>query len=130
MTNSSDKPRAEGSGYPFKATDEQRRSVETMTAYGAPQSEVCRALKIDKKTLAKHFRAELDQAVDRANVKIAETLYKLALGGPDRPPNVGACIFWLKARAGWRERHEITGPDGGAVPLGTITVVHVSPKKK
>lgn len=122
---SQDKARAEGSGVPYAPTAEQRKVVETMIAYGAPQSEVCRAMSIDPKTLRKHFRDELDQAVDRANVKIAETLYKAALDG-----SVGAMIFWLKARAKWRERHEISGPEGGAVPIGQITIVHVAPKRK
>ena len=120
-----DKARAEGSGTPYEPTAEQRKVVETMIAYGAPQSEVCRAMSIDPKTLRKHFRDELDQAVDRANVKIAETLYKAALDG-----SVGALIFWLKARAKWRERHEISGPDGEPVPFGPITIVHVPPKRK
>jgi len=117
--------RAEGSGYPFEATDKQRKAVETMVAYGVPQAEICRALEIDPKTLRKHFRDELDQAVHRANAKIAERLYRAAMDG-----SVGAMIFWLKARAKWRERHEVSGPDGAPVPFGPITIVHVPPERK
>ncbi len=38
---------------------------------------------------------------------MAKSLFNLAIGG-----NVAACIFWMKARAGWTERHEITGKGG------------------
>ena len=124
-SNKPESTRAEGSGVPFEATDEQRRSVKTMAAFGVPQAEISRALQIDVKTLRKHFREVMDQAVDQANAKMAETLYKAGING-----SVGAMIFWLKARANWRERHEITGPEGGVIPIGQITIVHVAPKKK
>lgn len=96
-----------------------------MAAHGVPQAEISRALAIDPKTLRKHFREVMDQAVDQANQKMAETLYKAGING-----SIPAMIFWLKARAKWRERHEVTGPDGAAVPIGQITIVHVAPKKK
>ena len=34
-----------------------------------------------------------------------------------------AAIFWLKARAGWREKdiHEITGPSGGPVQMVDVS---------
>ena len=41
--------------------------------------------------------------------------------------NVAAAIFWMKARAGWREKNnlEITGKDDA--PIGGITVTFVRP---
>ena len=37
----------------------------------------------------------------KANTKVAESLYRKALG--DGSQSVTAAIFWLKTRAGWKE---------------------------
>jgi hypothetical protein len=70
-------------------------------------------------TLRKWFRDELDTATIEANARVAQTLYQQAT----TPGNIAATIFWLKARAGWREKHsvEVTGKDG--VPMATQIVV-------
>ncbi len=41
------------------------------------------------------------------------------------PPDTTACIFWLKNRIKeeWRDRHELTGADGG--PVKTITSIEI-----
>ena len=96
----------------FTPTDEQRGMVKAFAAYGVQQDEIAKYLEIDPKTLRKHFRRELDTGSIEATSKVAQSLYKAAMGG-----NVGAAIFWMKARAGWREKHEIehSGPGGGAM---------------
>ena len=79
----------------------QRRQVEAMAAYGVPETEISRTLGVDAKTLRKHYRDELDLGHVKANTKVAEALYHKAT--TDGPQSVTAAIFWLKARAGWRE---------------------------
>jgi hypothetical protein len=39
------------------------------------------------------------------------------------PPDSTAMIFWLKNRKPeeWRDRREISGPDGGAIPVANLT---------
>jgi hypothetical protein len=74
-----------------------------MAGFGIPQLEVAGFLGIDMKTLRKHFREELDRGVVEANAKVAQSLFQMATQGK----NVAAAIFWLKIRAGWRERVEI-----------------------
>ena len=54
-----------------------------------------------EKTLRRHFRKEIDSGGAEANYRVAQSLYRLARNG-----NVPAGIFWLKCRAGWRERPE------------------------
>jgi hypothetical protein len=78
-----------------------RRQVEAMTAYGVPEADIARVIGIDPKTLRKHYRQELDVGATKANSRIAESLYRKALG--DGPQSVTAAIFWLKTRAGWKE---------------------------
>ena len=87
----------------FEATPEQRRTVKTMAGFGVPQEDIAIFLGIDAKTLRKHFRDELDRGVTEANAKVAQSLFQMATQGK----NVAAAIFWMKARAGWREKIEV-----------------------
>lgn len=98
----------------FKPTDEQRRTAKAMSGFGIPQEDIATYLGIDAKTLRKHFREELDRGMTEANTKVAQTLFTMAT--VDK--NVAAAIFWMKARAGWREKHEVTvRPD----PIDSMT---------
>jgi hypothetical protein len=78
-----------------------RRQVETMAAYGIPETDISRVVNIDPKTLRKHYRDELDTGSIKANSRMAENLYRKAMG--DGPQSVTATIFWLKTRAQWKE---------------------------
>jgi hypothetical protein len=88
----------------LEPVDEQRRTAKAMSGYGIPQEDIAKFLDIDAKTLRKHFRRELDRGMTEANTKVAQTLFNMAT--VDK--NVAAAIFWMKARAGWREKHEVT----------------------
>jgi hypothetical protein len=90
-------------GYSFQPTDEQRKTVRVMAGFGIPQPEIAILLDIDPKTLRVHFRRELDRGSVEATAKVAQTLFQMATSGH----NTAASIFWMKARAGWRERHEV-----------------------
>src|SRR3712207_8721938 len=68
-----------------------------------PYTTLFRSLEIDPKTLRRHFRRELDRGTVEANAKVAQSLFNMATQGN----SVAAAIFWMKARAGWRERHEL-----------------------
>ena len=72
-----------------------------MAAYGIPHLDIAKVIGIDRKTLEKHYRYELDTGHIKATAKVAESLFKKATGG-----NVAAAIFWMKARAGWSETVE------------------------
>jgi hypothetical protein len=75
--------------------------VEAMAAYGIPEADIAEVIDIDPKTLRKHYRKELNTGSIKANTKIAESLYRKALG--DGSQSVTAAIFWLKTRAHWKE---------------------------
>jgi predicted ArsR family transcriptional regulator len=87
----------------YSPTEEQRRTVRAMSGFGIPQTDIATLLEIDAKTLRKHFRRELDRGSIEATVKVAQTLFQMATSGQ----NTAAAIFWMKARAGWREKHEL-----------------------
>ncbi len=102
-----------------------RRQVEAMAAYGVPEADIARVVGIDPKTLRKHYREELDVGAIKANSRIAESLYRKALG--DGAQSVTAAIFWLKTRAHWKETdvHEVN--HSGPV---TIELVPGEPRKR
>jgi hypothetical protein len=97
-----------------------RRQVEAMAGYGVPESDIAGVIGIDPKTLRKHYRAELDHGHVKANVRVAENLYRKATG--EGRESVIAAIFWLKTRAGWRETsiHEIGGHHGWPIEVEVI----------
>ena len=85
----------------LRPTDEQRRLVKSLSAYGVPQEQIANRIEIrSPKTLRKYFREELDGGALEANSNVARTLYKMATSG-NHP---SATMFWLRNRAGWKER--------------------------
>ena len=109
----------------YEPTDEQRRTVRAMAGFGVPQTAIGAHFELDAKTLRKHFRRELDRGMVEANVKVAQSLFTMATSGS----NVAAAIFWMKARAGWREKNdlEITGKDGKPLAPTSMPVRFVPP---
>ena len=90
-------------GVSYHPTEEQRRTVRAMAGYGVPHEGIATLLEIDPKTLRRHYRKELDRGSVEATAKVAQSLFQMAT--VDK--NVAAAIFWMKARAGWREKHEV-----------------------
>jgi hypothetical protein len=90
-----------------------------MSGFGVPHTDIATFLDIDPKTLRKHFRVELDRGMTEANAKVAQSLFTMATQGK----NVAAAIFWMKARAGWRDRPELDRLSAGVQPLQVITGV-------
>ena len=90
-------------GVRVRPTGETRRTVRAMAGYGVPHAQIATFIRIDPKSLRKHYRDELNRGMIEANVKVAQTLFTLATADK----NVAAAIFWMKARAGWRERPEL-----------------------
>lgn len=101
-----------------------RRQVEAMSAYGVPEADIARVLGIDPKTLRKHYRDELDTGSIKANSRMAENLYRKAMG--DGPQSVTATIFWLKTRAQWKETI-VQEHAGNAGPIVKIERVIIAP---
>lgn len=110
----------------FVPTAEQRETVQTLVAYGIPQDDICLLIKnprtdapIDKVTLEKHFRQEIDTAASLANAKVVGALFKKAT---ENGGDTTAQIWWTKARMKWREvqKHEVGGVNDGPISF-TIT---------
>jgi hypothetical protein len=78
-----------------------RRQVETLAGFGVAEPDIAEVIGVDPKTLRKHYRHELAHGHVKANAKVAESLYRKAIG--DGPQSVTAAIFWLKTRARRKE---------------------------
>jgi hypothetical protein len=98
---------------PHSPTDVTRQTVSLHATVGTPQPTIADILGIDAKTLRKYYREELDQSLAKANATIGGALFRKAKGG-DTP----AMLFWMKTRAGWRERQEVDhlSSDGSMTP--------------
>jgi hypothetical protein len=103
----------------FTPTKEQQRIVRELASIGIREEEICPLVldangkPISLRTLQKHFPRELAESHLVATNKVAQTLYRQAIGG-----NTVALIFWLKAQGKWREMPqavELTGANGGPV---------------
>ncbi len=112
----------------FKSNEEQRKLAMQLAAFGLRHSDICLLIKdpkgksICEPTLRKHFSMELGIGKSKAIAKVAETLYKKAIGG-----DTTSIIFFLKSQAGWTDRQhvELTGANGG--PMQSITTVTSDP---
>ena len=97
--------------HPHEPTDKTRAEVEALKSFGVPQEDIAGYIGIDRKTLAKHYREELDTAQTKANATVARFLYQAASGkalneGANYADCVRAAMFWAKTRMQWRETSE------------------------
>ena len=91
-------------GRPSHQPDAQsRKLVSAMASYGIRHEEIAAVVGIDDKTLRKHYRDDLSTAETKANAVVAKTLFSIATD-PKHPKCAPSAMFWLKCRAGWREK--------------------------
>ncbi len=94
-----------------------RQKVEARAGYGIPEADIARVLEIDPELLRHLYAKELEGGHVKANARVAESLYRKALG--EGREAVTAAIFWLKTRAGWKETavHEVSGKNGAPIAM-------------
>lgn len=84
----------------YVPTDADRKQVELLSGIGVPIEQIGLIIGIDKKTVQKHYRDELDVGQAKAMSRVSKRLFEIATG--DGRDSLSACIFWLKCRAGWK----------------------------
>jgi len=89
----------------YVPTDEMRKQVELLSGIGVPIEQIGLIIGIDKKTVQKHYRDELDVGQAKAMSRVSKRLFEIATG--DGRDSLTACIFWLKCRAGWKPPAEV-----------------------
>jgi hypothetical protein len=79
--------------------------VEALAGLWVTEADIATVIGIPAERLRRHYSLELEGGRIKANSRVAENLYRRATGeGRDA---VIAAIFWLKARAGWRDTNSI-----------------------
>lgn len=103
----------------YKPNQKDRDLVSAHGSVGTPQDIIAEIIGVDPKTLRKYYRAELDLAKHKANAVVGGALYNKAKSG-----DTAAMIFWMKTRAGWKEKQEVdlTSSDGSMSPTPAIVV--------
>ncbi len=98
--------------------------VQVLSAAGTPKRTIARALKIGQDTLSKYYAEDLEQGLELANARVVNRLFQLIMQG-----STPATIFWLKARAGWKEGQivEVRNKD---IPAVDVKVLSQEERKK
>lgn len=92
------------SGAEHEPTETTRMQVRLASGFGLPHKMIARLIGLgSSNTLEKHYADELATGEAEATFKVAKGLFMQATREKD--PSLAAMIFWLKARAGWREKH-------------------------
>ena len=98
-----------------RPNDVTRRQVQGMALAGLDHDRIGRLIGISGETLRKHYRSELENEGFVLG-EIAQNLAQRAMDG-----DTVSSIFYLKARAGWRDQH---------VKMETDITVHDSAKHR
>jgi len=86
-----------------------RARVEALAGFGLTAAEIARIFGLDPARVQAEFANEIATGAIKANARVAESLYRKAVG--EGRESVTAAIFWLKTRARWKEvsAHEHSG---------------------
>lgn len=129
--------KAAGGRPPHKPTPELRDRASRLVGYGLIRKQVAKIMRLDDKTVSKYYSDELQTGDLQANVTVAASLYRMAVGAPaqydengnllreEQKPIPLVAIFWAKARMGWQpppKEHRFGG-SADAPPIQQVTVV-------
>jgi hypothetical protein len=108
-------PRPGHANKKFEPTDQQRTFVARAMAYGIPQPQIWQlvinpetGLPISESTFRRAFPEQIERGLSETVHAVATSLVRSAVRG-----NVIAQIFFLKARAGWKETNVVESWVGG-----------------
>ena len=87
----------------FEPNEEQLRLARAMAGFGLPHEDIAVLLDIDTTTLREKFGRAMERGAAEGTAKVAQSLFQMAT----TEKSVAAAIFWMKARAGWSEKHEV-----------------------
>lgn len=94
-------------------------AVKCMVAAGITQKVMAAVLKIAPNTLTKHYAAELETGKDALIAHATGKLMQAVNRG-----ELAAIFFFLKCRAGWQEKQQVTvtGADGKDLIPSTVII--------
>jgi len=88
--------------------------IEELAAIGCTDDEIARVAGVSEATLCRHFDAHLKKGRADLKIRLRRRQIQRAEEGSD------TMLIWLgKVYLGQRDRTEISGPDGGPIPVAT-----------
>lgn len=98
-------------------TQQTRNLVALGCFSNLTHDQIAKLVGINRETLTKYYREELDTGAATMVAKVANNLYALALQTTDRKVAMTSSIFILKTRGGWQEgksvpEHPLTDDPG------------------
>jgi hypothetical protein len=97
----------------FVPTEEQRRTVKALAAYGIKQEGIARVVRLrSAKTLRKHFREDLILGEIEAVAQVAQTHFQMAKSG--KHPR--STIHFLERRQRWLDVQSLENRPAAAIP--------------
>jgi hypothetical protein len=106
-------------------TELSRYQVCQLASINLSHVEIAGVLGITKETMYKYYRNELDHGKAACTANVALRLYKVATEA-DGAEAVKAMMFWLRARAGWKDTSqvEMSGPNGQPIELAQLSLTN------
>lgn len=134
-------------GRPTKYNPAMCEQVEKLCLLGATDEQIADFFGVATSTIYEWANEHEEFSEARKNGKlgadanVAKALYHRAIGYEHKavkimsfegssfeheytehyPPDTAAAFIWLKNRAGWRDRQELTGADGGPIQTQEVT---------
>jgi AraC-like DNA-binding protein len=99
-----------------------RALVENASAFGLTQLQIATQLKMDEKTLRKHFREELDSGKFKIDM-VAGGAIVASIKSNDERVRLDAAKYYTARRMGWKETttQEMVGKDNGPIETKDVT---------
>ena len=108
---------------PHVPTKDLRTIVELLVASGVSNANIAQKLKISVNTLKKHYPDELENGWTTGVLDATQTVFD-EIRSKTSDKRLDAAKFFLsrRGRGLWSEtkQHEISGPNGGAIPVVQI----------
>lgn len=92
---------------PYIPNDEDKDKVRILVIVGTPIKTICQILGIANRVLYRHYKKEIQLAAQEATAQVAANLFRMTKKNP------AAAMFWMKCKAGWREKDDsnaVTAP--------------------
>jgi DNA-binding XRE family transcriptional regulator len=108
----------------FAPTEKDRAYVRKMASVGLTHEEIAGTIGVDRTTLVKYFRQDIDDGRIEANALVAASLFRKATDKSVTGASVRAAEIWLRVRASWvdavhpKERDDETGDNQVVVTGG------------
>jgi hypothetical protein len=111
----------------YEPSDFDRGRAFAWAAHGCSDADICEELGISETTLKKYYAEELSRGRKAPTpMAINVVLRAMQEGGPQA---LTAAFFWLKTKAGYKEKQELDAKVEGALAPVIVNITKSKPKE-